>query len=173
MGPQAPISMGCTSTHGGRARGFTLIELLLAIAVVAILAAIAIPSYSAYIVRGQRAAAKTGLEQMAQFLERNYTASGCYQWADAASCTAGAGTAVLPPFTSSPTDGSAATYGIQVAFPTAQSFLITATPCGAGGSCTGNANLTFTDPDCGAFTLNNTGVKKASGTLGVAGCWQR
>jgi len=61
-----------------RSSGFTLLELLITVVLVGILAAIAIPSYSAYITRGQRTAAKAALEQAAQFLERNYTVYGNY-----------------------------------------------------------------------------------------------
>lgn len=58
--------------------GFTLIELMIVVAVVAILSAIALPSYNEYIRRGHRADARTGLLQAAQWLERAATANGTY-----------------------------------------------------------------------------------------------
>jgi type IV pilus assembly protein PilE len=45
-------------------QGITLIELLVVILIVGILAAVAIPSYSSYLVRARRADAKTLLEQV-------------------------------------------------------------------------------------------------------------
>src|SRR5271169_775780 len=113
--------------------GFTLMELMITVVVVGLLAAIAVPSYSAYLVRGQRAAAKTALLQAAQLLERNYTANGCYQYLTPAACQALAGAS--PTLSgNAPTDGGAFTYALQVAYPTAQTFTLTAAPCADSGS---------------------------------------
>jgi type IV pilus assembly protein PilE len=161
--------------------GFTLIEIMVAVALVAILASIAIPSYSAYVVRGHRAAAKVALEQAAQFLERNYTVSGCYDYTDAPSCTAraptGTGVAVVLPIKNAPSDGGTFTYAIAFAAPPAgaaagQGFSVAATPC--AGSCPGGSG--FTDADCNVLTLDNTGLKAATGTIGTTNpdfCWGR
>ncbi len=168
--------------HGGAGagRGFTLVELLLTVAVVGILAAVAIPAYSAYIVRGQRSAAKAALELAAQYLERNYTANGCYNDVTPANCIALAGNASSLPagFNNAPTDGGRFTYAIGSVI-NAQSFTVTATPCAsaAAGACpAATSNLSFADADCGALTLDNTGAKTAGGTVGTANpdqCWQR
>ena len=59
-------------------KGFTLIELMIAVAIVAILAAIALPSYSSYVVRAKRSAAQSQMMDIAnreqQFLlaDRSY-----------------------------------------------------------------------------------------------------
>jgi len=151
--------------HGARrapCHGFTLIELVVAMAVAAILATIAISSYSSYVVRSKRAAARTALLQDAQYLERNYTVAGCYTNV-APGCT-GAASAV--PIVQAPQEGAAA-YTITAAIPGpgTSAYLLTATP-NLGG---------FTDPVCGSLTLDNTGAKNATGTdpSPIVDCWQR
>lgn len=61
-----------------KAGGFTLIEVMIVVAVIAILAAIALPSYQEYIRRGNRAEARASLLQAAQWLERVATSTGTY-----------------------------------------------------------------------------------------------
>jgi type IV pilus assembly protein PilE len=66
---------------GRRSSGFTLIELLIAVAIVAILASIALPSYSQYVIRANRTQAKQFMEDIAnreeQYLldQRSYAAT--------------------------------------------------------------------------------------------------
>lgn len=58
--------------------GFSLIELMVAVIIIGILAAIAIPSYQSYIIRSSRAAAQTELQQLASLQEKIYLNSNAY-----------------------------------------------------------------------------------------------
>lgn len=155
-----------------RAAGFTLMELMIAVAIVGILAAVAIPSYRESVARGQRAEAKAALLENAQFLERNFTVCNRYDLmpneADPnRACTA----AVVIPVLTAPRQGNTS-YGISVA--TANnppSFVLTATPA-VGGNMNGDR--------CGELSLNNFGAKSVDGDLdGIPDvalldtCWNR
>ncbi len=59
-------------------KGFTLIELIVAVTIVGILAAIALPSYRAYLVRSARSAAQQDLMELATLQEKIYLNSNAY-----------------------------------------------------------------------------------------------
>ena len=67
--------------RAGRARGFTLIELMITVAIVAVLLAVAMPSYQSYVRKSARASAQAHLMALAarqeQFLldQKAYTAT--------------------------------------------------------------------------------------------------
>lgn len=135
-------------------RGFTLIEVMIVVAVVSILTAIAIPSYSEYVRRGHRADARAGLLQAQQWLERAATATGVYPTTLPATLTWAGDTT------------KRYTIGF-VAGNTNAAFTLVATRKADGPQATDK---------CGDFTLTNTGVRGANNLSGGAtavDCWNK
>ena len=67
-----------------RASGFTLIEMMVVVAIVAILAAIAVPSYTRYVQRGDLVEATQALSQYRVQMEQYYQDNNTY--ANGANC---------------------------------------------------------------------------------------
>lgn len=120
-----------------RRRGFTLVELMIAVAIIGILAAIALPSYNQYVVRSNRAAAQAYLMELsqaqAQFMAdtRSYAAS-------------------IDELDLDPPGPVAAKYDIAITLEEGppQGYLITATPS------TGSTQLSD-----GELSINHVGVR--------------
>lgn len=147
--------MMTTLTRAERSpRGFTLIEVIIAMTIIAILAAVAIPAYTQYVTRGHRSEARGTLLQAAQWMERWRTERGTYQ-------DGGVAPSLPPTLAVSPPNG-AARYNITVATPGPGEFTLTAAPTGSMDG----------DP-CGNFTVNNRGARDRSGTESFDTCWAR
>ena len=150
-----------------RAFGFTLIELMITLAIVGLLAAVALPSYSSYIAKARRADARTQLVQVAQFMQRFYAANDSFSKDRAENPVFNQVPASLK---QSPADGAKIydlTFPIGTLTPT--SFEIHMVPV-AGGVMGQDA--------CGTFTLTSTGVRGVlvAGGVGPAAlrdtCWK-
>lgn len=140
------------SRQRGSSQGFTLLELMITVGIVAILATIAIPSYTAYIDRARRAEARTALLDAAQFMQRFYAANNTY---------VGAGTAMPAALKRTPTNGTQA-YAIQVAAgATAAAYTLQAVPQGP-----------MTGDECGTLTITSTGVRGRTGSQTLERCWK-
>jgi type IV pilus assembly protein PilE len=72
-----------SSMRGSLSRGFTLIELMVTVAIAAILAAVALPAYNAYVLRSRVPVALDGLSAYAVRMEQRFQDVGNYATGDA------------------------------------------------------------------------------------------
>jgi len=141
-----------------RAQGFTLIELMIVVVVVGLLAAIAIPNYREYVAAARRVDAQAALMELAQFMERYYTANGRYR--------DGGGIPPALPFTESPKDPGTKVYDLRLAA-TDSAYTLSAEPKGI-----------MEKDRCGTLQLTSAGVKgivldPPNPDVTVAQCWRR
>ena len=143
---QRPCSACLAPPAAGRRHGFTLVEMLVVVAMVAILGAVAYPSYVAQVSKGRRVDAKQALMELAQKLERYYTERGTYVGA-----TLGSTGVYL-------STSAGGYYSLAITSQTADGFTITAAPRGSQAS-----------DSCGTLGYNQIGDRSAGAT--VAQCW--
>lgn len=136
-----------------RQKGFTLIEVMIVVVIVGILASIAYPSYTEYVLKSDRAEAKAHLLSAMQAQERHYSQSMTYL-DTVAKLTAFSGVAAS-------SEHNKYTLSID--------------------KCTGSTDTKScvvmlatpqrTDTNCGVLSIDSRGVKAATGTKGAGYCW--
>lgn len=115
-------------------RGFTLIELMIAVAIIGILVAIAIPSYRNYVRSAARSTVKADLSELVSLMERRYTEQGFYGVTRGASSAANCPPlTTLPYFNASPRDANTKYYDVAFQGNCADdTYTLRATPRAAG-----------------------------------------
>jgi type IV pilus assembly protein PilE len=136
-------------------------ELIITMVIIGVLTAIAIPNYTAYIQRSNRAEARNALLEAATWMERWRTERGLYGNAPGTPTTA----PVAFPFTQVPRTGTAK---YTIAAPTIAAL-------GIGYSITATAVGVMATDVCSTLTITETGARNF--TTGGGGtqeiCWNR
>ena len=137
-------------------RGFTMIELMIVVAIVAILAAIALPMYGDYVTRSKITEAMSNLSdgrvRMEQFFQDNRTYIGGLGCAAAGAAIAFSGSRYF-------------TYACTVL--TANTYSLTAT----GVTAEGMSGFSYTIDQANAKTSIMTAPATTNGWSGNAACW--
>lgn len=145
-----------------RDRGFTLVELMVAMVILATLAAIAIPSYSIYVLKSHRTEAKSALLDLASLEERYFSTANTYSStptdlgynAAGTPFPVGSGWYIITTLTVTP----AVAPGPLAPGGTPATYSITATAVGQQAK----------DTECATFSINSAGQQTATS----ADCWQ-
>ena len=142
----------------GHAKGFTLIEIMVTVAIIGILAAVAMPSYTSYVARARRADARTQLLQAAQFMQRFYAANDQYDQDRGNNSILGSSVGMPDSLRVSPADGTAL-YQLNTAITTAGNYTASVTVSGYTLTMAPISGRSAAADACGMFTLTSTGIR--------------
>jgi len=137
-------------------RGFTLIELMITVAIIAILAAVALPAYNDYVQRSKLIEAFSNLSAFRVQMEQFYQDNRRYDGGGLGGCGAGA-----------PTEAKYFTYACVPAVAPAQTYVVTATGIPAQGMT--NFVYTLNEQNAKGTTSVYTGWNGAPNPA----CWVR
>ncbi len=126
--------------------GFSLLEILIVLAIISILSAVAIPSYTHYLTKAHRLEAEITLIKIAGILEKYYISHNTYQNAEIQ--------ALVP--------AKQKNYRFELTMADDADFILTAHPL---------AEQEIRDVECGTLTLTAKGEKSISGSNVSAECW--
>jgi type IV pilus assembly protein PilE len=155
-----------------RRRGFTLIELMVAVAIVGLLTVIAVPAYSRYVQRTNRAVGKAALVSLAAQQETYF--------ADRKTYTNTLSDLNFNAYLSRDGSTSATQSSANSIYSLSMAALTTTGTCPATGSVTGSGYTLIATPlgnqandtTCSTLCLTSAGVRLASAGT-AANCWSR
>lgn len=133
-------------------KGFSLLELLITVTIIGILASVALPSYSNYVIKASREAAQAELLDLASVQEKIYLNSNAYTDDVTTAYNGNADTGGLGRSSGNTSDGK---YDIDLDIVApAQTFTLTATPI-AGGKQEGDGCITINESGRRTWHKNN------------------
>ena len=144
----------------GQQRGFSLLELMIVVAIIAIISAIAYPSYMEFVVTAKRTTASSALLQVADKQQQFFMDNKSYT-NDLTNLGFAANPLIINDDGDSVASGdSASIYSISLSNVTATTYTATAAP---------QKSQADRDTECASFTMTQAGAKGHTGT--GDDCW--
>ena len=146
------------------ARGFTLIELMITVAIIAILAAVALPAYNDYVTRSKFAEATSALAAMRVKMEQYYQDNRSWQPAAPIIQPCNAGSAA-------PLPTGLKYFTVSCAFVPADGNHYTISAAGNAGTDVEGITFTVNEANTHATTVTSGSTIANKGYTGNASCW--